>query len=227
LRLSIVIPTLNEAERIQHTLRALVHARRRGTEIIVVDGGSSDGTIAAAATLADQVVTAPRGRAVQLNAGAAVANGTTLLFLHADCRAPATVDRIVADAISDRGEAWGRFDVRIESHRRGLKLVANMMNLRSRLSGIATGDQGIFVTRTLFERVGGFSVQPLMEDIALSRALKRVVSPNCLRDKIITSGRRWEQRGVVRTILLMWHMRLAYFLGADPADLAPRYEHVR
>jgi hypothetical protein len=102
-----------------------------------------------------------------------------------------------------------------------------MMNLRSRLSGIATGDQGIFVTRELFDRVGGFPVQPLMEDIALSRALRRVVAPHCLREKIVTSGRRWEQRGVARTILLMWRMRLAYFLGADPADLAPRYEHVR
>jgi len=226
-RLSIVVPALNEAESIQATLQALASARQRGAEIIVVDGGSADGTAAAAAALADRVVVAPPGRAAQLNAGAAVATGDTLLFLHADCRAPAAVDLILAAAIGSRRLAWGRFDVRIQSHRRALSLVASMMNLRSRLSGIATGDQGIFVTRELFDRVGGFRVQPLMEDIALSRALKRVVAPHCLRAKIATSGRRWEQRGVARTILLMWRMRLAYFLGADPAALASRYEHVR
>jgi rSAM/selenodomain-associated transferase 2 len=227
LRLSIVIPALNEAESIQATLQTLASARERGTEVIVVDGGSTDGTVAAATALADQVLAAPQGRATQLNAGAAVASGDTLLFLHADCCAPAAVDCILAVAVGNRRQAWGRFDVRIQSHRRALSLVASMMNLRSRLSGIATGDQGIFVTRALFDRVGGFPVQPLMEDIALSRALKRVVAPHCLREKIVTSGRRWEQRGVARTILLMWRMRLAYFLGADPADLAPRYEHVR
>ncbi len=226
-RLSIIIPALDEAESIQATLQGLASARQRGAEIIVVDGGSTDGTVAAAATLADQVLAGPRGRSTQLNAGAAAATGDTLLFLHADCRAPAEVDRIIAAAIGSARQAWGRFDVRIQSHRRALSLVASMMNLRSRLSGIATGDQGIFVTRELFDRVGGFRVQPLMEDIALSRTLKRVVAPHCLRAKIVTSARRWEQRGVARTILLMWRMRLAYFLGADPADLAPRYEHVR
>jgi len=227
LRLSIVIPALNEAENIQVTLQTLTSARARGTEVIVVDGGSTDGTAAAAAALADQVLAAPQGRATQLNAGAAVATGDTLLFLHADCCAPAAVDLVLAAAVGSQRLAWGRFDVRIQSRRRALSVVASMMNLRSRLSGIATGDQGIFVTRALFDRVGGFPVQPLMEDIALSRALKRVVAPHCLREKIVTSGRRWEQRGVARTILLMWHMRLAYFLGADPADLAPRYEQVR
>ncbi len=227
MRLSIVIPALNEAENIQVTLQTLTSARARGTEVIVVDGGSTDGTAAAAAALADQVLAAPQGRATQLNAGAAVATGDTLLFLHADCCAPAAVDLVLAAAVGSQRLAWGRFDVRIQSRRRALSVVASMMNLRSRLSGIATGDQGIFVTRALFDRVGGFPVQPLMEDIALSRALKRVVAPHCLREKIVTSGRRWEQRGVARTILLMWHMRLAYFLGADPADLAPRYEQVR
>jgi hypothetical protein len=150
-----------------------------------------------------------------------------LLFLHADCRIPAELDRILAAALGGRREAWGRFDVRIDSERRTLGMVATMMNLRSRLTGIATGDQGIFVTHSLFDRAGGFPAQPLMEDIALSRKLKAVVAPLCLREKLITSGRRWERHGVARTVILMWCMRLAYFLGADPAKLAPRYDHVR
>ena len=226
-RLSVIVPTLDEAEHIARSLQSLASARRRGAEVIVVDGGSGDATIAAAAPHADLVLRAPLGRAAQLNAGAQSANGDVLLFMHADSAAPENVDLILAQALAGRALAWGRFDVRIESRRRVLGIVSAMMNLRSRLSGIATGDQGMFVTRALFDRVNGFPTLPLMEDIALSRTLKRVTSPLCLREKIVTSGRRWERRGVARTIWLMWRLRLAYYLGADPADLAPRYDQVR
>jgi rSAM/selenodomain-associated transferase 2 len=226
-RLSIVIPALNEADNIQALLRDLAYARERGAELIVVDGGSTDATIALATGHTDQILTSARGRALQLNSGAAAAGGDTLLFLHADCRVPTDLDLVLSAALGGKTEAWGRFDVRIESRRRILALVATLMNWRSRWSGIATGDQGIFVTRELFTRIGGFPVQPLMEDIAISRRLKRITAPHCLRCRITTSGRRWERRGVARTILLMWRMRLAYFFGADPGELAPRYEHVR
>ena len=226
-RLSVIVPTLDEADHIPRCLQSLAGARRRGTEIIVVDGGSTDSTVARARPLADLVMHAPRGRAVQLNAGAAGASGDLLLFMHADCVAPESVDLILEAALGQRSQAWGRFDVRIESRRRALTVVAAMMNVRSRLSGIATGDQGIFVTRALFDRVGRFPIQPLMEDIALSRALKRRSPPVCLRTRMLTSGRRWERRGVARTILLMWRMRLAYYLGSDPAELALRYHNVR
>ena len=226
-RLSVIVPALDEADHIGRCLQSLASARRRGAEIIVVDGGSTDGTTAAAEPHADVVLSAPRGRAVQLDAGARSARGDTLLFMHADCLAPGQIDLLLLNAIGTRAVAWGRFDVHIASRRRALRVVAAMMNLRSRFTGVATGDQGIFVTRALLDRVGGIPLLPLMEDIALSRALKREIAPLCLREKIITSGRRWERRGVARTILLMWRMRLAYYLGADPADLAPRYEQVR
>jgi rSAM/selenodomain-associated transferase 2 len=225
--LSIVIPTLNEAPHITELLRDLTAARTRGAEVIVVDGGSSDATAKVAAAHADRVIHAPRGRAAQLNAGAAHAAGALLLFLHADCRVPADLDLVLKNALADRPVAWGRFDVRIASKRRSLRVVGTMMNWRSRMSGIATGDQGIFVTRALFGQAGGFPQQPIMEDIALSRTLKRLAKPVCLRCAITTSGRRWERRGVLRTVWLMWRMRLAYYLGADPAKLAGYYEHVR
>ena len=225
--LSIVVPALNEAESIAATLLALAPAQRRGAEVVLVDGGSQDATVEVALGIADKVLTAVRGRATQLNAGAAAASGRILFFLHADCKPPEDFDRHVLDAVAGRALAWGRFDVQIASAFPALRLVSAMMNLRSRYTGIATGDQGIFATRALFECVGGFPVQPLMEDIAFSRAAKRVGAPVCLRGRIATSGRRWERRGVARTILLMWQLRLAYFFGADPHDLARRYDNIR
>lgn len=222
-RLSIVVPALDEAGGIGPLLDRLAEARARGVEVIVVDGGSSDATLEIARPRADAVTTSPRGRAVQMNSGAELAKGDLLLFLHADSVVPANLDREVLDAVGTQEFAWGRFDVTIEGHAPLLRLVGTMMNLRSRLSGIATGDQGIFITRALFERIGRFPVIPLMEDIALSRAARREVRPHCLRTRLVTSGRRWERHGVVKTILLMWRLRLAYFLGADPADLSRRY----
>jgi len=222
-RISIIIPVLDEAATIVATLDALARLRERGAEIIVVDGGSDDDTIALARPLGDQVIEAPRGRASQMNAGAAIARGDVLLFLHADTRLPADADRLVLDGLASSGRAWGRFDVRIEGAHPLFPVTAFFMNARSRLTGIMTGDQAMFVTRDAFAKVGGFPGIALMEDITLARNLKRVSRPLCLRARVTTSGRRWQRRGVVRTILLMWRLRLMYFFGATPEDLARRY----
>ena len=222
--LSVIIPVLDEAATIEAALRTLAPLRARGVEIIVIDGGSRDDTAARAAPLADRVVTSARGRAVQMNAGAAVARGDVLLFLHADTRLPPDADRTVREALARTGRAWGRFDVRIAGQHPLLPLVALLMNMRSRLTGITTGDQAMFVTRDAFKAAGGFPDISLMEDIALSKRLKAYGPPLCLRHRLTTSGRRWEKHGVLSTILRMWRLRLAYWLGADPAKLAVRYD---
>ena len=221
--LSIVVPVLDEAEGIVATLASLAPLRVRGAELIVVDGGSRDATVARAQALADRVIEGPRGRARQMNAGAAVARAPTLLFLHADTRLPDDADRLIAQALGVAPLGWGRFDVAIEGRSRMLPVVAAMMNARSRLSGIATGDQAMFMTRAAFEAAGGFPDQPLMEDIELSARLKRLSAPVCLRERVLTSGRRWEQRGVWPTIVLMWRLRLLYALGVRADRLAPWY----
>ena len=221
--LSIIIPCLNEAAGIVYMLESLQSLRARGVEVIVADGGSSDDTAVLAAPLADRMVHAPRGRAAQMNAGAALARAEILLFLHADCVLPPDADQLIVMGLTGGAHQWGRFDIALDGVHPLLRIVACTMNLRSRLTGIATGDQGIFITRTLFARLGGFPALPLMEDIALSRLAKRTGAPLCLRERIVTSARRWERHGVLRTIVLMWQLRLAYFLGADPARLALRY----
>lgn len=220
--LSIIIPCLDEATEISATLEALRSMRRRGVEVIVVDGGSSDDTVALAASRADLVLVAPRGRARQMNAGAVHARGEVLLFLHADSCLPERADELIREALAAEG-SWGRFDVTIRGEGPLLKLIAAFMNLRSRCTGVATGDQALFVTRQLFEQLGGFPDMPLMEDVALTTTLKRRWRPLCLRQRVSTSGRRWQKHGVVRTIVLMWQLRLAYWLGADPQKLASRY----
>lgn len=222
-RLTIIIPTLNEAARIVATLESLADLRRRGHEVIVADGGSSDDTAALAGGLADQVICTAAGRAAQMNAGARAATRDVLLFLHADTRLPHGADRLVLQGLDARGCAWGRFDVRIAGTHPLLRLVETMMNWRSRLSHICTGDQSIFVRRNAFESVGGYPQQELMEDIAISAQLRRLSAPLCLREPCLTSARRWESQGVVRTIVLMWWLRLRYALGAEPARLARMY----
>ncbi len=221
--LSIIIPTLNEEAGIAATLAALALLRSRGVEVIVVDGGSSDGTVAIAAPLCTRVITAPRGRAPQMNAGAGAAHGEVLLFLHADTRLPDDADRLAVDGLAHSGRPWGRFDVRIAGSHPLFPVIAALMNLRSRLTGIATGDQAIFVSADAFAAIGGFPDIPLMEDLVLSRRLKRLGRPLCLCARALTSGRRWEKHGVMRTILTMWRLRLAFFLGASPDKLAERY----
>jgi rSAM/selenodomain-associated transferase 2 len=220
--LSIIMPVLDESAGIDAALIALASYRERGAELIVVDGGSRDDTRFRARPLADCVLATERGRAAQMNAGRAVARGDVLLFLHADTRLPDRADALVLEGLAHSGRAWGRFDVRFD--RRGLlSLIAFMMNVRSRLTGIATGDQALFVTRAAFDSVGGFPSIALMEDVALSVRLKRISRPLCVRARVTTSGRRWRKHGALHTIFLMWRLRLAYFFGADPAQLARRY----
>jgi len=226
-RISIVVPTLNEAGEIAAVLAALAPLRSRGHEVIVTDGGSSDGTPELARGTADRVVSALRGRANQMNAGAALTRGEILLFLHADTRLPENADARILQGLAASRRVWGRFDVRIEGESRSLPAVAFFMNLRSRATGIATGDQAMFVRRDTFERAGGFPPLELMEDVALSRSLKRVSRPLCLADKVVTSGRRWHRRGVLRTVLLMAWLRLQFFFGAAPARLARLYDGER
>jgi rSAM/selenodomain-associated transferase 2 len=225
LRLTVVVPALNEAAIIVAALQALKPLRARGAEVIVADGGSRDGTAALAAPLADRVITVPRGRGAPMNEGAALGRGDALLFLHADTALPVDADRLIDTALARR--AWGRFDLRIAGSHPLFAVIARMINWRSRLTGIATGDQAIFVTREAFEAVGGFPDLPLMEDIAISRRLKRLCRPFCLATPVVTSGRRWERNGVLSTILLMWRLRLSYYLGVEPALLAELYDMPR
>jgi len=220
--LSIVIPVLNEGERLLAALHALQRFRQRGVRVVVVDGGSSDNTLQIARDHADVALVAPRGRAAQMNAGAAACPAQVLLFLHADTHLPDDADALVQRAIQ-AGHDWGRFDVRIDSPALLLRIVSGAMNLRSRWTAIATGDQAMFMRHGLFSAVGGFPDIPLMEDIALSKALKQHGPPACLRQRVSTSARRWEQHGGWRTIWLMWRLRAAYFFGADPARLARTY----
>jgi rSAM/selenodomain-associated transferase 2 len=222
-KLSIIMPVLDEGEGIAAALDALSDMRALGTEVLVVDGGSRDATIQRARLRADRVISAQRGRAQQMNAGAQKAAGDMLLFLHADTRLPADADHLVLNGLERSGRAWGRFDVRIAGGHPLLPAIGRLMSLRSRITGIATGDQAIFVRRGAFDAAGGFAAIPLMEDIALCKRLKRVSRPLCLRECVITSGRRWEKHGVWRTILLMWRLRLAYFFGVDPKRLARQY----
>ncbi len=223
MRISIVIPVINEEIAIRHNLPNLQWARKQGHEIIVVDGGSQDESIREASPFADKVVSSPQGRAKQMNVGAQAATGDVYLFLHVDTLLPDNGLSAICDHLNSGRYQWGRFDVRLSGSHPLLRIIERMMNWRSRVSSIATGDQAIFITRELFEKINGFSNIPLMEDIDISRRLKRHSRPLCLRQSVITSSRRWEVRGIWRTVWLMWRLRWAYWLGADPAQLAQQY----
>ncbi len=221
-RLSIIIPCLNEGAIVRPALLALQWLRTRGHELILVDGGSSDGTPDLVPDLVDLMLHSPPGRAVQMNLGARRAKGAVFWFLHLDTEVPPGADERLLTALGD-GPGWGRFDVRLSGRQPLFRLVEWMMNQRSRLTGIATGDQGLFVSRDWFEAVGGYPEIALMEDIELSRRLKRLGRPHSLQPALRTSSRRWEHRGPLRTILLMWSLRLAHALGVDPRRLAAWY----
>lgn len=222
-RLSVIVPMRNEAPGLPALLQRLMALRALGAEVILVDGGSEDGSLALACSAGAgvQLMSAEPGRARQMNAGAALARGDVLLFLHADTILPPDAPALIAASLARH--VWGRFDVRIDGRAAMLAVVSRCMNWRSRLSGIATGDQAMFMTRAAFAAVGGFPDIALMEDIAMSARLLTLSSPACLRQRVVTSGRRWEQQGVWRTIFLMWRLRWAYWRGTSPADLAKAY----
>jgi len=222
MRFTIVIPVLNEAANLPRLAAQLGPLALRGVEVVIVDGGSTDDTIRLAELSGFTVIRSARGRAVQMNAGAARSTGDVLIFLHADTELPPDALARIASHL-DSGYEWGRFDVTIVGTPVMLCVVATMMNWRSRLTGIATGDQAIFMTRDAYDAVRGFPDQPLMEDIEISRRLRSRSRPACLRSRVATSGRRWENRGVWRTIFLMWRLRWAYWRGRPARDLAEAY----
>ena len=216
--ISIVIPVLNDAPALETTLATVPE----GPEVVVVDGGSHDDSVAVARRYRTHVVSSERGRGRQMNEGARCSTRPLIVFLHADTRLPPDfADAMAGFAAS--GREWGRFDVRLSGVHRMFRVIEFMMNWRSRLTGICTGDQAIFVTRAAFERTGGLSIQPLMEDIEFSRRMRRRMMPYCTAVRVATSSRRWEDRGVWPTILLMWQLRLMYFVGVDPERLVERY----
>jgi rSAM/selenodomain-associated transferase 2 len=225
-RLCIVVPVRNEAAVLEQSLARLQPLRAAGVELIVVDGASEDASAELAQPLADRVLRTAPGRALQMNAGAAASERPLLLFLHADTALPAGAVPALLAAL-DGGFDWGRFDVAIEPATPLLRLVAATMNLRSRASAICTGDQALFMRRDAFDAVGGFPSQELMEDVEISRRLRRRGRPACLRLRVRTSSRRWLRHGVLRTVLLMASLRLRYALGAEPAALARQYREAR
>lgn len=223
MQLSIIIPVLNEAGVLPGFLDHLAPLRR-GAEVIVADGGSEDGSQQLASRAGVRLVCSKRGRAKQMNAGAMAAKGDVLLFLHADTQLPLNAEQAIETALRrSREYVWGHFNVHIDGRSYMLRVVASLMNWRSRLTGIATGDQAMFVTRLAFETAGGFPDQPLMEDVEISRRLKALSRPICLKEKVVTSGRRWETCGVWRTIWLMWRLRWSYWRGVPASELARSY----
>ena len=230
MRLAVVVPVLNEAIVIESALTRLAALRARGARVIVVDGGSTDATTTLAKTHADQVLQSECGRATQMNAGARAAindGADVLLFVHADSELPDAADRLIDTALRTTGREWGRFDVRIDGAAPVLRIASAMMNWRSRMTGICTGDQAIFVTRPAFEKLKGFAPIALMEDVEFSKRAKHLSWPIAISTRVVTSGRRWQRHGIWRTIVLMWRFRLAYFFGADPQRLAQRYRDAR
>lgn len=223
MRLSIIIPMLNEAAQLPDLFAHLLPLQRAGCEVIFVDGGSHDGSEKLAEMVGFSVVHASCGRAVQMNVGAAIATGEVLLFLHADTRLPQGAPHHIAQILQDDVHGWGRFDVCITGKPFMLRVIGHMMNWRSRLTGVATGDQAMFVRRAVFEQLQGFLEQPLMEDVELSKRLKKFSRPACITNCVTTSGRRWETRGVWHTILLMWRLRWDYWRGVDAQTLAGLY----
>ena len=223
MKVSIIIPVLNEAEHIADTLVSLASYRSQGHEVIVIDGGSNDDTVSISEQYADRVLYSDAGRAMQMNSGIDEALGDTLLFLHADTRLPADAVAKLIHAVED-GYFWGRFNVRLSGKHFMFRIIERMMNLRSCITGVVTGDQAIFVSHESIEIVGDFPRLPLMEDIVFSKRLRKLGWPACIRQQVVTSSRRWEDKGILRTMLLMWRLRLLFFLGVSADRLARQYQ---
>ena len=233
MKVSVIIPVLNEETVIRKMLPELQWIQESGHELIVVDGGSTDDSLAVAKQYSDTAIVSSQGRAIQMNAGASIATGDVLLFLHIDTVLPSdSLNKIITSL--DHGysqnndqlkNVWGRFDIRLSGHHFMFRIIEAMMNVRSRLTGISTGDQAIFVNKELFQKIGGYLDIPLMEDIEISRRLKKISRPVCIQDRVIASSRRWEVLGIYRTVFLMWRLRLSYWLGVAPARLVKQYYH--
>jgi rSAM/selenodomain-associated transferase 2 len=223
MKVSIIIPVLNEAKHIAETLESLASHRNQGHEVIVIDGGSNDGTVSVAEMHADKVLKGDTGRAKQMNRGIEEAQGDILLFLHADTRLPSDALACIINA-AENGYYWGRFNVRLSGERFMFRIIERAMNLRSCLTGIATGDQAIFVSSESVDIIGAFPQIPLMEDVLFSKRLRELGWPACIKQKVVTSSRRWEQRGIMRTVVLMWRLRLLFFFGVSAEKLAQQYQ---
>lgn len=222
-KISIIIPVFNEAQALATHLPLLQGLRELGHEIIVVDGSGDATSAASFAGLLDRWLVSEPGRARQMNVGAARASGEIFLFLHIDTRLPDDAMELLQEGFARDSTLWGRFDVRLSGQRWSFRVIEYMINLRSRVSGVATGDQAIFVRRSVFEAIGGYGELPLMEDVAISKTLRRLARPLCLGSKVVTSSRRWEAHGVGRTVVLMWWIRLLYSLGVSPQTLHGMY----
>lgn len=224
LKISIIIPCLNEADNIGQSLGALQPLRTRGHEIILVDGNSSDNTASVAAPLVDQLLYSSPGRARQMNHGAEYATGDVFCFVHADTLCPENFDQLLSGSLKQSKKMWGRFDIRLSSERWPFRFIEWFINKRSFLSGIASGDQGIFICRNIFKKLSGFADIPIMEDIEMSRRLRKISRPLCISQQpLVTSSRRWEKHGILRTIVLMWLLRLKFFFGAPAQSLSKSY----
>lgn len=225
--ISFIIPVLNDRDALATLLPQLQRYREKGHEVLIVDGGSNDGSVTAAREQVDRILITGTGRGRQMNLGAENARHGILNFLHADSIVPEEYDACIQAALKNPRHHWGRFDVTLDEPGFIFRIIGFMMNLRSRCSGVATGDQGIFVRKDFFDEAGGFKSIPLMEDIALSKALRKKSWPVCIKTRITTSAKRWKTRGVVSTIWLMWVLRLKYFLGVNPERLAEKYYPAR
>lgn len=225
-RLSVVVPMLNEGSAIRETLAAL-RTGAPDAEIIVVDGGSVDQSVDVARELADRVIPASRGRARQMNAGAALGAGEILAFVHADTRVPSSFEKDILDAVGESAVVGGRFDIELDDPSFACRLIGDLISLRSRITRTATGDQAIFVRRSVFEALGGFPDFELCEDLDFSRRLKRAGTVACLHSRVTTSARRWRRDGLARTVLRMWAIRALYLLGVPPSRLKQIYADTR
>ena len=222
MKVSIIIPVLNEAAQIADALSELQSCRDQGHEVIVVDGGSTDDTMSRAGSSADKLLQADTGRGLQMNRGVDAAEGDVLLFLHVDTRLPETALTQIIEAVED-GHYWGRFNVRLSGEHFLFRIIERMMNLRSCVTGVATGDQAIFVSRESIDIIGSYPQLPLMEDVVFSKRLRDLGWPACIRQRVLTSSRRWEHGGILRTVFLMWRLRLLFFFGVPAEKLAKQY----
>lgn len=223
IKLSIIIPTLNEADQIEQHLSTLQVLREQGHELIVVDGGSIDDTVSLVSPLCNQVCQSQKSRSIQMNCGAKAATGECFVFLHADTVLPGNILEYFSTINNIEGK-WGRFDISLSGRNWIFRIIESCMNRRSSFTGIVTGDQVMFIGKELFNRVGGYPEIALMEDIAISNLLIKISAPIRIREKVVSSSRRWEKNGIVKTIIKMWILRLLYFFQYDTNKLAKLYE---